>query len=148
MASEKVAILTDGNFEQTINAGKPVHGTVGWLAAVRPWVLGVLLVFYVLYYLNPVLGWLWSLAVLYVCVGFRNVTHALRDIYAALKAGDLERARELLSRWRGESTSEYGETEIAKAAVPTDRTQRRRNRDNGCTAAGSRTVVIPEATAA
>ena len=24
MASEKVAILTDGNFEQTINAGKPV----------------------------------------------------------------------------------------------------------------------------
>jgi cobalamin biosynthesis protein CobD/CbiB len=102
-----------------LNAGKPVHGTVGWLAAVCPWVLGALIVFYVLYYLNPVLGWLWSLAVLYLCLGFRNLTQALKDVYAALRAGDLERARELLAKWRGESASEYGETEIAKAAVET-----------------------------
>ena len=69
-----------------LNAGKPVHGTVGWLAAVCPWVLGALIVFCVLYYLNPVLGWLWSLAVLYLCLGFRNLTQALKDIYAALQA--------------------------------------------------------------
>jgi adenosylcobinamide-phosphate synthase len=102
-----------------LNAGKPVHGTVGWLAAVCPWVLVALVVFYVLYYLNPVLGWLWSLLVLYVCLGFRNITQALKDIYAALHASDLEKARELLAKWCGASASEYGETEIAKVAVET-----------------------------
>ena len=45
-----------------LNAGKPVHGTVAWLAAVCPWVLGVLIAFYLFHYINPVLGWLGSLA--------------------------------------------------------------------------------------
>ena len=109
-----------------LNAGKPMHGTVGWLAAVCPWALSVLVVFYLLYYANPVLGWLWSLLVLYLCLGFRNVTQALKDIYAALRANDLERARELLAGWRGGSAFDYGETEIAKAAVETalERAQR------------------------
>jgi adenosylcobinamide-phosphate synthase len=102
-----------------LNAGKPVHGTVGWLAAVCPLVLLALVAFSILYYLNPVLGWLWSLAVLYLCLGFRSLTQVLKDIYAALHAGDLDRARELLARWRGESASEYRETEVAKAAVET-----------------------------
>jgi adenosylcobinamide-phosphate synthase len=102
-----------------LNAGKPVHGTVAWLAAVCPWVLVALVVFYILYYANPVLGGLWSLAVLYFSLGFRNLTQALKEIYAALHAGDLDRARELVAGWRGESASEYGETEIAKAAVET-----------------------------
>jgi adenosylcobinamide-phosphate synthase len=109
-----------------LNAGKPVHGTVAWLAAVCPWVLGVLVAFYIFHYVNPVLGWLFSLAVLYLCLGFRNLTQALKDIYAALRADDLERARELLAHWRGASASEYSETEIAKAAVETALTRAQR----------------------
>lgn len=102
-----------------LNAGKPAHGVIGWLAAVCPWVLAILIVFYVLYYLNPVFGWLWSLAVLYICVGFRKLTHALREILEAMRAGNLDRARELLSAWQGRSAFAYGEADIAKAAVET-----------------------------
>jgi hypothetical protein len=43
-----------------LNAGQPIHGTAGWLAAVCPWVLAALVVFYLLYYVNPLLGWVWT----------------------------------------------------------------------------------------
>lgn len=102
-----------------LNAGQSVHGTVGWLAAVCPWVLAALVVFYFLHYLNPLLGWFWTVATLYACIGFRQVGQALKDIFEALEAGNLERARELLSGWRGEPSFEYGESEVAKAAIET-----------------------------
>lgn len=102
-----------------LNAGETSHGTVGWLAAVCPWVLIALILFYVLHYVNPLLGWLWSVLVLYACLGFREVVQALKDIFEALRAGDLERARALLLAWRGEPAGAYGEGEIAKAAIET-----------------------------
>jgi cobalamin biosynthesis protein CobD/CbiB len=105
--------------EHDLNAGKPVHGTVGWLAAVCPWAFAALVAFYFLHYISPVLGWLWSLAVLYVCIDFRKVVQALKEIQEALRAEDLERARELLLGFRGESAWEYASAEIAKAAVET-----------------------------
>jgi cobalamin biosynthesis protein CobD/CbiB len=105
--------------EHDLNAGKPVHGTVGWLAAVCPWAFAALVVFYFLHYVSPVLGWLWSLAVLYVCIDFRRVAQALKDIHEALRAEDLDRARELLLGFKGEPAWEYGSAEIAKATVET-----------------------------
>ena len=111
---------------QDLNAGQPVHGTAGWLAAVCPWVLAALIVFYVLHYINPGLGWLWTVAVLYACIAFRQVGQTLNDIFEALRAGDLLRARELLSGWRGEPASEYGESEVAKAAIETALTRAHR----------------------
>lgn len=102
-----------------LNAGKVSHGTVGWFAAVCPWVLAALIVFYLLHYLSPVLGWIWTVAVLYACIAFRELVQALTNIFEALRAGDLERARELLLKWRGEPAAAYGEGEIAKAAIET-----------------------------
>jgi adenosylcobinamide-phosphate synthase len=102
-----------------LNAGQPVHGMVGWAAAVCPPVLAALLAFYLLYYLNPLLGWLWTVVVLYFCLGFRAVVHGMRDVFEALRAGDLDKARLLLAGWRGQSAEGYSEAEIAKAAIET-----------------------------
>jgi len=102
-----------------LNAGQRVHGVIGWCAAVLPWVLLVLLVFYGLHHVTPVLGWIWTLLVLYACLGFREAVQPLRDIFDAMHAGEPERARTLLAAWRGESTLEYGEAEIAKATIET-----------------------------
>ena len=102
-----------------LNAGQTAHGTVGWFAAVCPWVLAALVGFYLLHVLNPALGWVWTVVVLYACLGFRDVVQALKAIFEALHAGDLERARSLLLQWRGEPAGAYGETEIAKAAIET-----------------------------
>ena len=102
-----------------LNAGRSTHGAVGWLAAVCPWVLAALVAYYLLRSLNPALGWLWTVLVLYACLGFREVVTALREIFDALRGGDLDRARELLARWRGEPAGPYAEADIAKAAVET-----------------------------
>ena len=102
-----------------LNAGRSTHGTVGWLAAVCPWVLAALIAYYLLRSLNPALGWVWTVLVLYACLGFREVVTVLRDIFDALRAGDLDRARELLAHWRGEPAAPYGEADIAKAALET-----------------------------
>jgi adenosylcobinamide-phosphate synthase len=100
-----------------MNAGKRVHGVVSWFAVVCPWVLAALVVFYVFHVISPVLGWIWTVAVLYACIGFREVIQSLRDIYEALRAGDIDKARFLLGAWRSEPLPLYGEREIAKAAI-------------------------------
>src|SRR5687767_11716723 len=61
-----------------MNAGKRVHGVVSWFAVVCPWVLAVLVVFYLFHAVSPVLGWLWTVVVLYACIGFREVIQSLR----------------------------------------------------------------------
>jgi cobalamin biosynthesis protein CobD/CbiB len=100
-----------------MNAGKRVHGVVSWFAVVCPWVLAALIVFYLLHAVSPVLGWIWTVLVLYGCLGFREVIQSLRDIFEALRAGDVEKARFLLANWRGEALASYNEREIAKAAI-------------------------------
>jgi len=108
-----------GKLALDLNAGKPVHGLVGWLAAVCPWAALALAVYFLLSAVDPVPAWVWSVIVLYACLGFRNVLQALRDIYAALHVGDVDRARQLLAQWRGVSASDYSETDLAKVAIET-----------------------------
>ena len=55
-----------------LNAGQPVHGTVGWLLGVLPWVAAALIAHYVLDLLNPLLAWAWDVAVLYACINFKR----------------------------------------------------------------------------
>jgi adenosylcobinamide-phosphate synthase len=100
-----------------MNAGKRVHGVVSWFAVVCPWVLAALVVFYLLHAISPVLGWIWTVVVLYACIGFREVIQSLRDIFDALRTGDTEKARFLLGAWRGERLPPYDEREVAKAAI-------------------------------
>lgn len=100
-----------------MNAGKRVHGVVSWFAVVCPWVLAALVLFYLFHAISPVLGWIWTVVVLYACIGFREVIQSLREIFEALRAGDVDRARTLLAAWREESVPLYGEREIAKAAI-------------------------------
>ncbi len=87
-----------------LNAGRRVHGVIGWCAAVLPWVLLSLLAFYALYYVAPALGWIWTLLVLYACLGFREAVQPLREIFEAMRAGELDRARTLLAAGRCTAT--------------------------------------------
>jgi adenosylcobinamide-phosphate synthase len=100
-----------------MNAGKRVHGMVSWFAVVCPWVLAVLVVFYLFHAVSPVLGWLWTVVVLYACIGFREVIQSLREVFEALQAGELDTARALLGAWSADPLPNYSEREIAKAAI-------------------------------
>lgn len=103
-----------------LNAGRASHGAAGWFAAVCPWVLLAIVVYYLLDLLNPGLAWLWTLAVLALCLGFRPITQQLRIIFEALRGGDLDGARRALGEWSQQAdVSNYSEPEIAKTAIET-----------------------------
>jgi cobalamin biosynthesis protein CobD/CbiB len=100
-----------------LNAGEQKHGTIGWFAAVAPWALAGLVVFFVLYAINPGLGWLWNVAALCFCLSFRPAGQPLREISDALRAGDLEQARQRLATWRGEASALLDTRDVATAAI-------------------------------
>jgi adenosylcobinamide-phosphate synthase len=102
---------------QDLNAGESQQATIGWLAAVAPWALAGLVVFFAMHAISPVLGWLWNAATLYLCLGFRSAGQPLREICDALRAGEIDRARERLAAWSGRGTALLAEPEIATAAI-------------------------------
>lgn len=99
------------------NAGEHDQGMVAWMLAVLPWVLASLAVYYFLLDISIAAAWLFNVAVLYVTLGFRQFSHVFTEIIEALRLGDLDRARALLTEFRGESAAEYNGTEISKVAI-------------------------------
>lgn len=99
------------------NAGEKIQGMVAWWLAVLPWVVLSLGIYYLLSSVNFALGWIWNVFVLYLTLGFRKFSHAFTGIVEALRAGNLERARQLLTEWRNESAAEYNGTEVSKVAI-------------------------------
>lgn len=99
------------------NAGEKAQGIVAWMLAVLPWVLVLMAIHYFLMDISVAAAWLWSVLALYLTLGFRQFSHASTAIVEALRAGDLDSARNLLTEWRGESAAEYNGTEIARVAI-------------------------------
>jgi adenosylcobinamide-phosphate synthase len=105
---------TSTNFD----AGKPQHGWVTWSLAVLAPSLVVIAVHWLLIVF---VGWpfavVWSVAVLYVTLGFRQFSHHFTDIRDALDAGDEPRARELLAQWQQVDASELPRSEIVRHVI-------------------------------
>lgn len=103
--------------ESRFNAGAWRHGVIAWCIAVLLPVLLVGAIYWLLYSLNPLLGWLLNVGVLYLTMGFRQFSHHYTEIQLALRLGDLERARNLLAEWQGRSTYAFGSEEIARLSI-------------------------------
>jgi len=101
------------------NAGLPINGVVGWLMAVLPWVILALVLHDALSVLNPLLGWAFAVAVLYASINFKAAIQDYTAIGDAVRAGELDQARELLARWRGEPVAPWSEAEISRSAIET-----------------------------
>ncbi len=82
--------------EHHLNAGRPRHGAYAWIALVVGAVLLTGAVFYAARSLHWVVALLVDVAVLYFAFGFRQFSHPLTRIQAALEAGDVNAARRLL----------------------------------------------------
>ena len=103
---------------RNFDAGKPHHGWVAWtLSAVLP-ALAALAIHWLLLW---ALGWpfavLWSVAVLYVTLGFRQFSHYFTDIRDALDEGDEARARALLAQWQQVDAAELPRSEIVRHVI-------------------------------
>lgn len=104
-------------FQHHFNAGEHKHGKIAWLIAVLLPVLGSAALYWLLYSISPVFAWMFSVLVLYLTMGFRQFSHYFTDIHQALRNDDLEKARTLLSSWRGAPCNELNAEEVARVTI-------------------------------
>lgn len=103
--------------ETQFNGGEYRHGIVAWMLAVVPPVLAAAAVYGMLHRLSPFFALAWSVAVLYVTMGFRQFSHYYTEIQQALRDGDPAAARERLSAWRGGGAGDDSAGEIARVSI-------------------------------
>jgi len=103
--------------ESQLNAGQFYHGVLAWMLAVLPIVAVTVLVYYLLEAVSPILAWAWSIAILYLTMGFRQFSHYFREIAHALRETDIGTAREYLARWRGAPADELTHGEVARVSI-------------------------------
>ncbi len=102
---------------RSMDAGQSHHGWIAWTVAVVVPALLTLAVHWLLWLVNPLLAFLWSVAILYVTLGFRQFSHYFTDIRDALDDGDEAAARELLAQWRQVDASELPRSEIVRHVI-------------------------------
>jgi cobalamin biosynthesis protein CobD/CbiB len=106
-----------GWMERAFNAGESRHGLVAWLVAVLPPLAAAMAVYYLLLWMSPLLALAFNVAALYFTLGFRQFSHYFTDLQSAIRAGDVERARELIGAWRGEPARHRSREEVIRLAL-------------------------------
>lgn len=107
-------LWTSRNFD----AGKSLHGWLAWGFAVGAPSIGALVIYWLL---DVFVGWplavLWSVAVLYTTLGFRQFSSYFTQIRDALADGDEPLARQLLANWQQIDASELPRAEIVRCVM-------------------------------
>ena len=104
-------------FEKHFNAGEHKHGKIAWLIAIGAPLISVAAIYWVLYSLLPILAWLFCVLILYLSMGFRQFSHYFTKIHQALRDGNLNDARTILTEWQGKACDELNAEELARVAI-------------------------------
>ena len=102
---------------RNFDAGKVHQGWIAWMLAVLLPSLASVGIYWGLHLVSGLLAFVWSIAVLYVTLGFRQFSHYFTDIRDALDAGNEARARELLAQWQQVDASELPRSEIVRHVI-------------------------------
>jgi cobalamin biosynthesis protein CobD/CbiB len=103
--------------ESRFNAGERQHGVAAWfVGAALPAAL-VLAAYVFAYWHSWVLMLLLGVGVLYLTTGFRQFSHHFTAIHEALRAGELDTARQLLATWRRRGADRLSSSEVARLAI-------------------------------
>lgn len=107
---------------RNLNAGKVRHGVYGWLLVVGAGVLLTLVVFELARSWNWLAALVVDVFVLFFALGFRQFSHPITVIQAALEQGDVDEARRVFASWRrntdpGFDPTELSESEIARQSI-------------------------------
>lgn len=102
---------------RNLNAGKPRHGVYGWLLVVGAGVTLTAGVF------ELARSWHWlaalavDVAVLFFALGFRQFSHPITAIEAALERGDAEAARKEFIDWRRRTDPDFDPTDLSDGEI-------------------------------
>jgi adenosylcobinamide-phosphate synthase len=117
-----LAIVLSDSTARYLNAGRPRHGAYGWIGLVGSAALLTGAAFYAARSVHWIVAWLMDVAVLYFAFGFRQFSHPLTSIQAALDGGDVGGARQLLVELKrridpGFRPGDLSPGEIARQAI-------------------------------
>jgi adenosylcobinamide-phosphate synthase len=100
-----------------LDAGEPRLGLWAWVIAVAPLTVLTLLLAWMFGHFNSAAAWLFSVAVLYVTVGFRKFSNYFNEINKLMKAGDMPGARDQLRQWRNADAGVLDANALARVAI-------------------------------
>lgn len=103
--------------ERQFNGLQASHGMIAWLVAVLPLALLTLAGYALLREASVLLAMAWSVAALYVAMGFRRFSHCFTEIAQALREQNINLARDVLGRWRGVPADELNAAEISRVSI-------------------------------
>ena len=84
-----------------LDGGEHRLGLIAWLGVALPVTIGVWLIFLLLNYFSPVLGWLFNVAILFSLIHFKRNADRMTAMAINLRKDDLAEARAALGDWRG-----------------------------------------------
>ena len=103
---------------RSFDTGHPHHGwLVLWMAVGVPSLMALIVHWVLLLQLGWFAAMVWSVAVLYATLGFRQFSHRFTGIRDALEAGDEERARSLLADWQQIDAHDLPRSEIIRHVI-------------------------------
>ena len=102
---------------QNFDAGKPHHAGIVWGITVLLPSLAIFGIHLLIAHFSLLLALAWSVAILYLTLGFRQFSHYFTDIRDALDRGDETQARQLLTEWRHLDASELPRTELLRHVI-------------------------------
>src|ERR1700674_146387 len=103
--------------EHYFNAGERRFGVAAWSVLILSLYVPLEIAFYLLGRVNFALPWLLSAGVLYLTIRFRAILTEYTAISRALRAHDIDQARDLLGQCLSRSVLQYDATQIAKASI-------------------------------
>ncbi|HLX80861.1 MAG TPA: CobD/CbiB family protein [Burkholderiales bacterium] len=103
--------------ERSFNAGESHHGRIAWLIAALVPVAAAAALWALLLWMSPVAALLLNIGALYLTLGFRQFSHSFTGIQAAMRDGDVDRARELIGAWRGQSAAHLSREEVIRLSI-------------------------------
>jgi cobalamin biosynthesis protein CobD/CbiB len=102
---------------RNFDAGRERHAWVVWCVTALAPALLTWGVFFALEQVSSLLGLAFDVAVLYLTLGFRQFSHYFTDLQLAIRAGEVDRARELIGAWRGEPAQHRSREEVIRLAI-------------------------------
>ena len=103
--------------EHYFNAGERRFGIAAWFTLALSMLVPLAIASYLLGRAMPFAPWLLGALVLYLTLRFRAILTEYTAVARALRAHDIDQARELLGQCLGRQVLQYDATQIAKAAI-------------------------------
>jgi adenosylcobinamide-phosphate synthase len=103
---------------RNLDAGTRRHSWLAWWVTVAvPGVLALAVHWLLIWSLGWIAATVWTVAILYLTLGFRQFSHHFTAIRDALDSGDEEQARHLLAQWMHIDASALPRSEIVRHVI-------------------------------